>query len=140
MAAPASYSESGLAAFMAAELGTSTGTVGADLSPTVALLESAVWDVLARYGVAAIASATNIPKLQAIARARVWAWAVDRYVTRYRDTVDSESMDRQQLYDHAKERAEYWQQQAVIVSGLTVGSGTPPRPTFFSVASGCRGR
>lgn len=135
------YTTTELASFMGRALGTSAGSVGGDLGPLyMGELEEVIPDVLARYGVATIAEATNTAKLQAIARARSWTWAVDQYVTRTKFSTDGQSIERQQLYDHAKERATYWEQQVAIALSQTPGSTTGLRPTMFGVASGCRGR
>lgn len=104
MASQPSYTEITLAQFMVNAL----GQAGADLDATFATISEAVNETLDRYGVSDVATATDIPKLRALARAAAWEWATDQYVTRYGVTLDGQSLQRQQLYTQAKERAAYW--------------------------------
>lgn len=100
MALPTSYDEAALAEYMV-----SVGVAPlADLGQSSADLGFPVRRALRAYGVSDIADATDMTKLEALAEYAIWDWIVSQYVTRYGISLDGERLDRQQLYEHAKDR------------------------------------
>lgn len=100
MPLPVSYTEATLAEYMAGV----AEAVLEDLGKCAADLEFPVRRVLRSYGVATISLATDMTKLESLADYAIWDYIVSQYVTRYAATVDVETIQRQQLYEHAKER------------------------------------
>ncbi len=100
MSAPATYTETALASYMANAL----GEVGATLGWTAGngKLDEAVNDALLSYGVDDIADATDTKKLRALARLYAWRAAVASLPAFYDFSSDEESFDRSQMLTGAK--------------------------------------
>lgn len=90
MASPPAYSELGLAAYMAVILGDTALALG--WTAETEQLTEAVNDTLAVYGVRSIVSATDIPKLRAIARWQAWRAVVDSVASRSSWSADGQSV------------------------------------------------
>ena len=101
MAAPTTYTEGQLMLYMVAVLGETADVLGwrradGDYVETVN-------DVIIDYGVDAIADATDIAKLRALARRAIWKAAVAGLTPRYDFSTDGQSFQRSQMLTHAKE-------------------------------------
>jgi hypothetical protein len=99
MPAPTSYSEHWLAEYLlSANVLGPTATALGWTEPDV--LE-AVWQTLLAYGVSTIAEATDIPKLRALAKIEAWRQAANATAGHYRFSTDNQTLDRQQVHEHA---------------------------------------
>lgn len=98
MAAPTAYTEVGLGQFMLHELGNVAGALGWVNAQQV---QPAIDEALLVYGVADIASATDVRKLRALARVQVWRLAVQSLAADYDFRADGGDYKRSQLFDRA---------------------------------------
>lgn len=98
MAAPSSYTEETLAAFMLAALNKVAASLG---WTSLADVQEAVNDTLLAYGVSDISAATDVTKLRALARVAVWQQVVAAVAVAYNFSADGGSYSRSQLQDMA---------------------------------------
>lgn len=99
MPAPLYTSETQFAEYLTLAIGPA---VINDLAIDTVWLEVVVQDVMLDLGVTDIAAATDLRKLRAWGKLRVWEWITNQYVPDYRYTTDGESKDRHQRWEHAK--------------------------------------
>jgi hypothetical protein len=92
--------------------------VVADLGIEIPVLQVVVEDALLDYGVDDIAAATNLKKLRAMGKVRVWEWVASQYATQYRMTTQRQTLDRQQKWDHAKKMLESAQAEVAGILAL----------------------
>jgi hypothetical protein len=105
-----SYTESTLADFMLDEIGQMATILSwSDLSD----VQAAVNRAIRAYGVAAIASATDMDKLEALARVAIWQRVADYTVAAIKVSSDGASFDRQQIHEHATEKLKAAQAEAL---------------------------
>lgn len=112
MAAPTSYSEATLAAFLLAELGNVAVALGWTAQPNV---QPAIDEALLAYGVDEIADVTgrdNIRKLRAFARVEAWKLATNSLAGDYDFKADGGDYKRSQLHDQAVKALERAQDDA----------------------------
>lgn len=104
MALPSAYSEEDLKDYLLVVLGSVGDALGWDANTL--LLAEVVNDTLLAYGVDAIADASDIPKLRALARWRVWLAAVDALAGYYTVSLPAEGgqLTRSQLTQQATVR------------------------------------
>ncbi len=121
MAAPTSYSDASLAAFMVVELGPIADVLG--WVPGTPRVEYAVYSVARSLGVAAVSAATDMAGLEAVARLTIWQGAESALVTAIDITIDNESLKRSQLSDHAKAMVIRYQDQCIRLGVGDVASG-----------------
>lgn len=123
MAAPSTYTEETLAAFMVVELDDVARVLGwSDLSH----LQEPINETLLAYGASDIADATDVTQLRALARVMAWRAACSALVTRY-DFADPDGRySRSQMFKAAQERvaaaesaAAGWLPSVMLVSPVT---------------------
>lgn len=113
MALATSYTEQELSVLMAAELGDVATVLGWEPGNVDAgSYERAVNRTLRLYGASDIADATDMDKLESIARVAVWEQVTNATVPQYQVILDGQVLTRSQFYEHAKERLGYWTRQA----------------------------
>lgn len=119
MPAPQSYSDASLAQFMVAELGGIAGV----LSWTVGsgAVAEAASDTAVILGVA-VADATNMATLRAVARLAIWRMAEGALSVAYDETTEGQSLKRSQMWDHAKAMVTRYEGQCAAL-GVDVGTG-----------------
>lgn len=119
MAAPSSYTESSLADFMISALGEVADTLG---WATLADVQEAANDALVLYGASDAASASNIPKLRALARVAAWRMAVASLAARFDFTTDQQSFRRSQMLEGAQKALAQVEADAMVygLSGYSV--------------------
>ena len=94
MAAPSSYTEETLAAYMLTCLSKVAAVLG---WTTLGDVQEAVNDTLLAYGVGDISAATDVIKLRALARVAIWQQAVASLAAGYDFSADGGSYSRSQL-------------------------------------------
>jgi len=108
MAIPSSYTELSLAAFMV----TVTRSVTGALDWSADDFGEAVNDTLLAYGVTAVASATDIAKLRALARVEAWRTVVDGTAADIDFAADGGDYKRSQMHSQARAALERALEQA----------------------------
>lgn len=76
--------------------------IRADLGMSTASLQMAMQDALLDVGVTDIAQITDTRKLRAWGKLRAWEWVANQYAVESKTSVDGQSLDLQQKFDHAK--------------------------------------
>jgi hypothetical protein len=112
MAAPTTYTETELAAFMLAELGNVAASLGWSVQTNV---QPAIDEALLVYGVDSIAEVSgreNIRKLRSFARVEAWRLAVNSLAADYDFKADGGDYKRSQLHDQAGKALERAQTDA----------------------------
>ncbi len=117
MALPTSYTEDELKAFMLATL----EDLGSVLGLTAARFGEAVNETLLAYGVTAIAQATDIPKLRALAKVEAWKVAVKAASGRIDWSEAGASFKQSQYRTAAREGLELAQAEAAAYGGGLAG-------------------
>lgn len=74
----------------------------ADLTVASSDLQIVVNGALLSYGAATITDATNLARLWAFGKWRLWEWAAAEYAAQFRLATDAQQLDRQQKFDHAR--------------------------------------
>jgi len=108
---PTTYTTEELAAWMRDEL-LATATVLGMGDPTHAGYTTAIRRTLRAYGVSALAQATDVVKLEALARIEVWRSVANMAVTAINFEADGARYDRKEIHKQAlimlgKAEAEY---------------------------------
>lgn len=75
--------------------------VVADLAVTSSDLQIVVNGALLSYGAETIADATDLARLWTFGKWRLWEWAEAEYSAQFRFVTDSQTVERQQKWDHA---------------------------------------
>lgn len=123
MPAPTAYTESQLADFMLDELGGTASALGWEFG-TPQLLR-AVYAVARMLDVADVATVTDMTALEALARLSIWRAAQAGSSHRYRITTDGQTLDLQQVFDHAVLMVKHYTDQCISLGVPGVGgSGT----------------
>lgn len=100
MSVPSSYNAADLAAYMDSEL----GVISDALAFTVpASYSQAVVKTLIAYGVTDIGSATDVPRLLALATVEAWRLAVGQLTPQINISTDGRGQDKAGIFDHALE-------------------------------------
>lgn len=99
MAVPTAYTEDGLKTYMHAMLGAVATALSWD--PVAGDYDEAVIETLLAYGVAGIASATDMTKLRALARREVWRAVMAETAMDYDFAADGGRYDRSQMHEQA---------------------------------------
>jgi hypothetical protein len=126
VAAPTSYSDAALAAFMVVELG--AGTPGDGVAgvlgwvPGSPRVEYAVHAVARVFNVSDVATVTNMAALEAVARLSIWRAAEAALVVAYDYTTEGQSSKLDQLWQHAKAMVARYEGQCAAL-GVDVGTG-----------------
>lgn len=128
MALPTSYTEQGLKLYML----TSLGSIAQAMSLTIESFGEAVNEALGQYGVSAIADATDITKLRAIARVEALKLAKAEAALAYDFDADGASYKRSQmaanidrLLEAAKAEAMRYSSEYAITTGSMAYSNDP---------------
>lgn len=122
MAVPTAYTETSLAEYMRVGVLRETADVlGWDTNQPLA---EAVTDTLIAYGVATVTTATNIPRLRALARVAAWQAAADATTGDYQFSSIGGTYNRQQMHSQALLQLEL-AQVAAAVYRLPTSAGHP---------------
>jgi hypothetical protein len=122
MPVPTAYTETTLADFMNGQLGQFPAMFGWT-SP--ASYQEAVNETLLAYGVNAIADATNIRKLRALARVEAWKQVLSELASKFKVQADGSTFERQQMFEMASKSLAAAEQDATIYTtdySATVGA------------------
>lgn len=99
MTVPSSVSAAELADYMHGEL----GRIAQALSFTVpASYSGAIVKALMAYGVDTIASATNVPRLYALASVEAWRLASQQLTPQINTSTDGRSQNARELFEHCQ--------------------------------------
>jgi hypothetical protein len=103
MAAPGSYTEKDLAAYMHAELGPVALALGLIVGASDAgSYAEAVNETLLQYGVISISLADDIVRLRSLARVYAWRKAVTQLAALFDFSADAGSYQRSNMFDAAE--------------------------------------
>lgn len=102
MALPSSYTETTFAQFLHRVLRDladmlSWSVEGGDF-------DEIINDTLSAYGVDAISSATNIPKLRALGKLALWEAVLDAAIPEINYTADGTTMNREAIFQHVERK------------------------------------
>lgn len=122
MPAPTSYSEATLATFMIVDLAGIATALG--WTTASAPILEAVSDVEVALGISDVASSTNVAGLRALAGLYVWRRARGGLASNTRISVDNETIDRQQMWEHADKMVTHYELQAAALGVGGVGAVT----------------
>lgn len=114
MPVPTVYSEAQLQQYMLAQ----TGNLGTVLGLSASDFVEAVTDALIAYGVTAIASATDIAKLRALATLAAWQVAVQKAAGYMEFTADGSSFKANQIHQQALASLAQAEQTAAVYGAL----------------------
>lgn len=99
MPVPATYTETGLIAFMTTVLGSAGDALPEDTRDAV--YQEAVIETLLEYGVSDIADATDVARLRALARVAVWQAVVDATAGNIDFRMGDQSLTSSQIHAQA---------------------------------------
>ena len=102
MAAPTSYTEATLKAYMHSVLGAVATSLGWSVAGSS--YDEAVNEAIIGYGVTDIANATTIQKLRALARREVWRAVMAEVSGDYDHSIGGMSVKRSQAYEQAEKQ------------------------------------
>ncbi len=119
MAAPTSYSESGLATFMVVELGGTASALG--WVAATAQVVAAVYAVERQLEVTDVASVTDMAALEVLARLSIWRAAKSGLAAFVDTTIDNESLKDSKLFENAAAMVAEYEQQASVIGAGGVG-------------------
>lgn len=128
MSVPSSQNATELAAYMHGKLGRVAAMLGFS---TPANYQQAITDTLIAYGVADIGSATNVPRLLALASVEVWRLATQQLAPQINTTTDGRSQNRRELFEHC---------QAMLDDAQTVARQYPNDGTGAASSGNSAGR
>lgn len=105
MSLPITYTDHSLAVFMQAVLGPIADIAGIIVGESdPGDFQEHIDQVKLEMGVSELTEETNLKRARAYAAYFAWMLAVERLSTIYRVKFEGVSLDRQQIYDHARER------------------------------------
>lgn len=117
MSVPSSVNVNELAAYMHAEL----ANVATALALTVpASYEHAITRALIAYGVQDVGSATDVPRILALAVVEAWRMATNQLAPQVNNTTDGRTTNLRELWEHSKEAL----QDAMTNADLFPGDGS----------------
>ena len=99
MALPTSYTENGLAEFMHGQAGDTADLLGWTVAGQS--YDEIVNDTLLAYGVDTIEEATDMRKLRALAKLRLWTAVQSAALPEINHAADGASFDREAIFTHA---------------------------------------
>ena len=132
MAAPTAYTEPQLADYMFRMLGQTATALGLEESS----FDEAVNDALLACGVDAIADATDIPRLRALARREAWRLAAATAAGEFDFSTAGSSFSRSQLRRHVEAQLKHAEDDALAYdagAGLSVSAVFRPHDPYVWV-------
>jgi hypothetical protein len=115
VAIPTSYTDSELKDYMHAELGAVSSALG--WSVAAGDYDHALVRVLRAFGVTDAADASDMSKLEALARREAWRGAMNETVGDYDFSADGGSYSRSQIHEQCKARFETARAEAMQYDG-----------------------